>query len=664
MFNFGREVCNYLPIAEGREWLVTNGIGGYAMGTIAGTLTRRYHGLLIAALAPPLKRTLLLTKLDETAIVDGDIYPLSTNRWASGVVEPTGFHFLERFHLEGTTPVWTYACADILLEKRIWMQQGANTTYIHYNVSRGTTPLVLTLKAIINYRGHHHVTRADGWQMQVTPVDYGLQITAFEDATPFYLLSDQAEALPQHQWYHNFKLDLEAERALDSAEDHLHAGTFRIVLQPDQPLTLIATTEPQPNLDGVTAYAEHRAYERQLITRIEKVNPKLTSNAGTLPDWVQHLALAADQFIVCRPLPDNNPGRTIMAGYPWFSDWGRDTLIALPGLTLVTGRPNIARTLLKTFAQYADKGMLPKRFPGTGQPPEYSSVDTALWYFIALHAYYTTTKDHNLLRELFPVLQEIITWHQRGTRYTIQIDSHDGLLYGGEAGCQLTWMDAKVGDGAVTPRIGKPVEINALWLNATRIMADIAAILDQPTATSYLVQAQKTQEGFARFWNAEAGCCYDVVDGPNGHETAIRPNQLLAVSLPYSPLERWQQQAVVDTCTHHLLTPHGLRTLSPNDSAYSGRYEGNQNQRDTAYHQGTAWAWLLGPFVSAHLKVYQNQRLARSYLQPLVQHLLNNGVGNISEIFDGDSPFLARGCPAQARSVAEILRLWQDINKT
>jgi predicted glycogen debranching enzyme len=373
--------------------------------------------------------------------------------------------------------------------------------------------------------------------------------------------------------------------------------------------------------------------------------------------------LAADQFIVRRPSPDEPAGHSIIAGYPWFGDWGRDTMISLPGLTLTTGRPEVARSILRTFARFVDQGMLPNRFPDAGETPEYNTVDATLWYFEAIRAYHAATGDNDLLRELWPTLQDIVDWHQRGTRYNIHTDPADGLLYAGEPGVQLTWMDAKVGDWVVTPRMGKPVEINALWYNALQLMADIARRLGQ-SADEYEASAQKARSGFARFWNEASGYCYDVLDGPNGLEAALRPNQLLAVSLLYSPLDTQQQRAVVDVCARYLLTPHGLRSLASSDPAYVGHYGGGPRQRDGAYHQGTVWGWLIGPFVSAHLRVYHDRALACSYLLPLLRSLASNNVGSISEIFDGDPPFLGHGCTAQAWSVAEVLRAWQELERS
>ncbi|MBM0745439.1 glycogen debranching enzyme N-terminal domain-containing protein, partial (plasmid) [Phormidium sp. CLA17] len=457
---FGREICGDLSHAETREWIVTNGMGGYASGTVAGLLTRRYHGLLVAALKPPLGRTLLLTKLDEMALYDGQAYALYTDRWANDIVAPQGYRHIERFTLEGTIPTWRFAYANALVEKRIWMQQGANTTYVQYTLKRATQPLTLTLKALVNYRDYHGSTQSNGWGMSIDPISQGISVIAYPDATPIYLLSDRATVTPAHNWYYNFELAIEQYRGLSDREDHLHAATFEVTLHPGEAVTFVASTEKQPNLDGETALKLRRTQEQRLIN-LWKGNQPGNGNHGNTPAWVNRLVLAADQFIVDRPLPDEPSGKTIIAGYHWFGDWGRDTMISLPGLTIATGRAEIARAILRTFANYVDQGMLPNRFPDADEQPEYNTVDATLWYFEALRLYYNATDDDELLRELFPVLADMIDWHCRGTRYNIHLDSADGLLYAGEAGVQLTWMDAKVGDWVVTPRIGKPIEINA-----------------------------------------------------------------------------------------------------------------------------------------------------------------------------------------------------------
>jgi predicted glycogen debranching enzyme len=517
---------------------------------------------------------------------------------------------------------------------------------------RGSAPLTLTAKALVNYRDYHGATRG-GAQMQIDAAAHGLRVNAFGGATPFYVLSDRAEAQPRHEWYTGFFLSVEDYRGLDAVEDHLYAGDFRATLQPGEALTLVVSTEAAPNLDGESALAERRECEKRLIAQ---------SPLSAAPAQIQQLALAADQFVVSRPMPDDTGGRTVIAGYPWFGDWGRDTMISLPGLTLAAGRPDVARSILRTFARFVDRGMLLNRFPDEGETPEYNTVDATLWYFEAIRAYHAATGDDHLLRELFPALAGIVDWHQRGTRYSIHVDPADNLLYAGEAGVQLTWMDAKMDDWVVTPRIGKPVEINALWYNALRSMAGFARrVVGYPSSDHYDTLADSVKTSFARFWNAEVGDLYDVIDAPQGNDASLRPNQLLAVSLPHSPLTDWQQRAVVERCARHLLTSHGLRSLAPNDPAYIGRYGGDRYQRDGAYHQGTVWGWLIGPFVTAHLRVYRDPDMARSYLRPLLHHLADHGLGSISEIFDGDPPCTPRGCIAQAWSVAEVLRAWQAI---
>jgi predicted glycogen debranching enzyme len=660
MLDFGREMCGDPRWSTEREWLVTNGIGGYASGTVAGVLTRRYHGLLVAALKPPVRRTLLLVKLDETASYGGQSYPLFANHWAGGELEPAGFRHLERFRLEGTTPVWTYALADALLEKRVWMQPGSNTTYVRYEVQRGSGPLELHIKAIVDDRDHHANTQAGAKvSFQVERVNRGLRVSRANGRTPLYLLCDGARSSPEGAWYRGYYLAVEEYRGLDPLDDNYFAGRFEATLVPGESLTLVASTEAGSLLDGDVALAGRRAYEEALI---ERARPHL----GAAPPAIEQLVLAADQFVVQRALPGSGEGesatggRSIIAGYPWFSDWGRDTMISLPGLVLTAGRPEVAARILRTFAQYVSEGMLPNRFPDEGHDPEYNTVDATLWYFEAIRACYEAAHDLSLLRDLWPVLQDIIDWHVRGTRYQIHLDPADGLLYAGEPGVQLTWMDAKVDDWVVTPRIGKPVEVNALWYNALQVIAALAPRLGE-SPREYQVLAQRAAEGFARFWNRERGFCYDVLDGPEGDDPALRPNQIFAVSLPHSPLPEAKQRAVIDACARHLLTSHGLRSLAPDGAQYEGRYGGDRKKRDAAYHQGTVWGWLIGSFVEAHLRVYRDPATARSFLWPLLQHLDAHGLGSISEIFDGDPPFTPRGCIAQAWSVAGVLRAWQAV---
>jgi predicted glycogen debranching enzyme len=669
--DFGREITGDLAAACAREWLVTNGIGGYAAGTVAGVLTRRYHGLLVAALNPPVGRTLLVAKIEEIAQIAGQSFELSTNRWHDGALAPLGWTRTERFHVEGAVPVWTFAFAGAQLEKRIWMRQGVNTTCVLYTLRRASQPVEISIKALVNYRDHHAITHAGDWRMHIDSVAHGLRITAFDGATPFYLLSDAA-AEAAHDWYRNFDLALERERGLDDTEDHLMAGTFRATIAPGGSLAFFAATDPDASLDAARALEERREHERSLIAAwnaprrapAKPVSPpaatKRSKRIDPPPAWVRQLILSADAFLVARPSSGESGPCTVIAGYPWFSDWGRDTMIALPGLTLATGRPQIAWAILRAYARYVDGGMLPNAFPDGGAPPEYNTVDAALWYFEAARQTFSAARDLGALRQLFPILQEMIDAHVRGTRFGIRVDPADGLLAAGQPGVQLTWMDAKIGDWVVTPRIGKPIEVNALWLNALVTIGGFAGALKRD-ATIYEAMAQKARSGFARFWNPARGYCFDVLDGPSGNEAALRPNQVLAVALPVCPLPLKQQSAIVEVCGRELLAGFALRTLGPAESGYRGHYVGPQSERDAAYHQGTAWPWLLGPFVLAHLRVHRDPAAALTFLDPIAQHITSYGLGSVAEIRDGDSPFTPRGCFAQAWSVAEILRAWTAV---
>ena len=672
---FGREICGQLGIAERREWLVTNGIGGYASGTVAGDLTRSYHGLLVAALDPPLQRTLLLSKIDDLATYNGEDYSLGTNRWQGDNISPAGYQNIESFRLEGTIPVWSYAIADAILEKRIWMQPKANTTYVYYSLKRASKPVNLTLKALVNYRSFHGGSLPP--LQNQSSVDKGVRVTMnVDDSQSFYLLCDRGDVSLAKEVYNNFLLPREDYRGLNDRDSHLHVATFNATLQPEESLTFVASTAV-PNaltgkslklddagvlnrlLNGKQSLSDRTNYERELIKVWQTANPDLGSMTA-----IEQLVLAADQFIVDRSIANNGDGKSIIAGYHWFNDWGRDTMISLPGLTLATGRPEIARSIIATFAEYISQGMLPNRFPDGDSltDRDYNTVDATLWYFEAVRQYYAQTQDKELLKDIFPKLADIVDWHQRGTRYGIKL-ADDGLLRAGVEGVQLTWMDALVNGEVITPRYGKPIEVNALWYNALKVMSALAIALGKD-ASQYEQMADKTKRGFARFWNGDTGYCFDVLDTADGtNDLALRPNQIFAVSLPHSPLTKEQQQGVVQACERSLLTSYGLRSLDRHHPQYQGHYGGDQYHRDSAYHQGTVWGWLLGAFALAHLKVYGDRDRALSFLEPAIDHLSDAGLGSISEIFDGDAPFHPRGCIAQAWSVAEVLRAWQEISK-
>ena len=658
--SFGREVCNDLSVAEQREWLVTNGIGGFASGTVSGNLTRRYHGLLLAALNPPVGRTQLVAKTEEIADYGGCSCALATNRWTSGAVEPRGYVQIQSFRLEGTMPVWQFALGEALLEKRIWMHQGENTTYVQYRMTRGSQPMELRIAVLVNYRDYHSTTHAGDWQMKIDALPNGIQVHAFEGAVPFQLLSAKGKWEPRHEWHRDYFLPQERYRGLDDHEDHLKVAVFTVQLTLRESVSLVFTSEPNVDLNGESALEAQQSHNLQIIGAWRRRNPQVTA----APASVQQLVHAADQFIVKRSLPDNPQGRSIIAGYPWFADWGRDTMIALPGLTIAAGRPEVAKQILLLFSRYVDGGMLPNSFPDAGGRPEYNTVDAAFWYVEALRQYYEATQDRKTLVTLFPTLLQIVDGHLKGTRYSIHVDESDGLLYAGEPGVQLTWMDARVDGREITPRIGKPIEINALWYNALETLADLAPVVGK-LSEPFAKMARVVEKSFSKFWNASAGHCYDVIDSPRaGSDPTLRPNQIFAVSLLKSALTIEQQKSVVDICARRLLTPHGLRSLDPHDSAYQGDYGGSPAQRDAAYHQGTAWGWLLGPFALAHFRVYRDRLLAVSFLEPLANQIHTHCVGSLSEIADGDTPFTPRGCFAQAWTVAETLRVWQMLQTT
>jgi glycogen debranching enzyme len=651
---------------------VTNGLGGFACGTVAGANTRRYHGFLMASLKPPVERTLLVAKIELSAQYLGIGTDLSANEFADGAISGQGFVHLESFAVQDGIPTWRYALADALLEQRIFMAPGANTSYLRLELLRASAPLTVALNPLIAYRDFHsHNRGAQPFQLE-TDAEH-CRVQAFAGARPYRLSISQGRFTAAPQWYWNFRHRMEADRGLDAVEDLLMPGTFAAQLSPNRPVYLVATAEPAPPAPGADILDVLKSASRRLTAAVPK----------TAPAWIGALAQASDQFIVRRgqasapatpsaaatpiaamPSAAPAPGAglsSIIAGYPWFTDWGRDTMISLPGVATALGRYNLAAGILRNYAGFVDRGMLPNCFPDGGEVPQYNTADATLWMFHALDDYLQAKRDPDLVQELFPILMSIIHAHADGTRYAIRVDPADGLLRAGEPGTQLTWMDAKHGDEVFTPRIGKPVEINALWLNALDVCVRLASQMGSG-GEQHFCQSLLTHAGssFIRFWNEERACLYDVidVDGGSAVDARIRPNQILAVSLPYCRLSTGRIRAVVDCCGRELLTSYGLRSLSASDPAYIGRYLGDARQRDAAYHMGTVWAWLLGPFARAHYRAYGDARLAQSFLAPLAQALNGACLGTVSEIFDGDAPHSARGCFAQAWSVAEILRSW------
>jgi predicted glycogen debranching enzyme len=493
--------------------------------------------------------------------------------------------------------------------------------------------------------------------MDVTRTVNGVRVIAFSLARPLHVGSLEFNLETAHTWYLGHLLTEEQERGYpDHLDDDLLVATGTVELEPGASATLVLSAEDHFPLDKKALLDAAARLDEALLDSARRVA------AAPLDGFSERLVLAAGQFIVRRDT-EGARGTTVLAGYHWFSDWGRDTMISLPGLCLQTGRPAIARAILTTFARFVDRGMIPNRFPDSGGAPEYNTVDATLWFIEAIRAYVDATGDATLATELWPCLEEIIRWHESGTRYGIGVDHEDGLLRSGVPGVQLTWMDAKSGERVFTPRDGKCVEINALYHNALCALGWLAERVGHGPE-QWVERANRIRRSFERFWDSETGYCFDVIDGPNGNDASLRPNQIFAVSLPESPLDLARQRAVVETCQKHLLTPFGLRTLAPWHPDYQGVYEGSPETRDGRYHQGTVWAWLLGPFALAHYRVNADAKAALSFLQPLSSHLSEHGMGSISEIFDGDPPHRPRGCIAQAWSVAETLRAWRILVTT
>lgn len=601
---------------------MTNGRGSFASGTVAGLRTRRYHGLLVVARRPPVDRVVIVAGIAETATIADHQIPLFSSRWRDGThpVDPAGFESLERFRLVGSVPEWTFALGSARLTKRVWMEHGEHTTYVRFDHNRGDEPIHLCVDVFVEHRPFHQTTLG-GWEMGTRPVSgaAGVEVSAFDGAEPIFITCSSGSVEPHHVWYEAEFLEAEDARGLDATTDSLLAATAAVTLEPGGSVTIRLGVECR-EIDG------------DALERRQRKDAELLEGHDLSPAWIRRLVLAADQFVVDRS-GDDDKGATVIAGYPWFEDWGRDTMIALPGLLLTTGRFHEAATVLSTFAEFVVDGLVPNRFPDRGEPPEFNSVDATLWFVAAVGEYSRAAGDHDLVRRLWPVLVDIVGHYQHGTRHGIGVDPTDGLLAATDPGIQLTWMDAKVGDWVVTPRMGKPIEVNALWYHCLRVMESLAGRLGED-GSHFGDAANRVATSFQRYWNNQLGFCFDVIDGPDGpdgNDPRLRPNQLLAVSLGHSALEPDQMRAVVDVCARELFTPMGLRTLGPREPGYRGRYRGDPLDRDAAYHQGTVWPWLLGPFVTAHHRVHGNAETALSFLDAIPLHLAEAGIGSVSK---------------------------------
>ena len=654
MATLDRSILHDYSKAIDHEWLETNGLGGWSGSTVIGAHTRRYHGLLVAAITPPAERMVLLSKLDETIVTDEKRIELGVNEYPGNTIYPTGHQFLQHFSKD-LFPQWEYEAGGIRLKKTVAMIHGENTLVVKYEVLKCAASFQLELLPLIAARGYHSLGH-EGEQIHWN-VDFnnGLFQNRPDGKTNLFICVPGSSYHHEPRWFRNFQYAIEKYRGLDYSEDLLNHGVFSVELREGDSLGVIVSTENPSGRDP------NKLFEAELKRREMLVDNERHQIS-------RQLTLAADQFIVKRNLPgttDELPlveGATIIAGYHWFTDWARDTMISLPGICLSTKRFQDARKILAAFAASVSMGMLPNRFQDNGQEPEYNNVDGTLWYFIAVSKYLQATGDkHFVLGIVLPVLKEIIDWHYKGTRFNIGVDS-DGLLFAGEKGQQLTWMDARIGDWVVTPRMGKPVEVQALWYNALKIFSDLLKLNNQAhDAFVVNMSAEKARDSFLKiFWSEKNQYLFDVIDENGQPDATLRPNQLFAISLPYPLLDREKAVAVLAAIRENLYTPVGLRTLPKDDPRYVKVYGGDQWHRDSAYHQGTVWSWLLGPYVDAMVMTGCKRSEAEKVINDFSYHLNEGCIGSVSEIFDAEAPYHPRGCVAQAWGVGELLRVIKD----
>ena len=696
-----------------REWLLTNGLGSFASGTVCDARTRTYHGWLMAALEPPGRRTLLLSHLDASLEVAGEIWALSTNFWSSGKIDPLGYQLLRSFEIE-PVPRWTWGQEHWQLTRQLVMPYGligeevrgettlttdesverrasrrldlpfascplplggkapfCNRILIQYNYE-GSEVATLRLRPLIGDRDFHHqqsVAQNLQFSQLVGPQQIYLQaIRAGQVGMPWQLRWSTGHYQPEGVWYWNYYYPEENRRGLGDREDLYSPGYLTIILHPGETLTLEARVgwsesalpELNPQLFEQAVQAEQDR-QNQLFARVP-----VTLKSEQERIWRQ-LLRAGDQFIAYRA---SIGSPTVIAGYPWFNDWGRDTLIALPGLALATGRFALAKGLLETFGCYCRDGLIPNTFPDAGAEPIYNSIDASLWWIEILGLYLETTQDWEFLTEQYPVVQKIYKAFTAGTLFNIRVDAADGLLTWDAPNLAVTWMDAVIDGHPVTPRRGKPVEINALWYSTlcwatqwteklvTDTNVDTVRLLRQ--AKRYAQQAQQVKASLQKFWNREQNYLYDTIEPDDRPDARIRPNAVLALSLYHCGFSKPQARRVLQVARDRLLTPYGLRSLDPADPDYISYYNGDRWHRDNAYHQGTVWSWLIGPFVRAWKRFYDTEPIPWD-CQPLLDHLQQQAcLGSISEIFDGDPPHSPQGAIAQAWSAAELIRHFSD----
>ncbi|HZL36336.1 MAG TPA: amylo-alpha-1,6-glucosidase [Tepidisphaeraceae bacterium] len=645
-----------------QEWLLTNGLGGYAFSTVLGCNTRRYHGLLCAATLPPVGRILALSRIGEIVSFDGDdsqLFEFSVNQFREGF-HPHGWHYLRKFELEDAAH-WEYEIEGVRIVKEVQMLWRQNVVGVRYTIDPPRKRQVkLALLPFFGLRDFHGLRHSQDTTFNVTSAQQKVEVTV--DSHSCYVVADSGTFEPHSDWWYGHYYAIDNDRGMDDCEDLYTPGRFVLETTGHASITLWASMDGAGPFDWETELGNRRQAMTAAHTAPIDVHPKDRPMLASARESgvIKGLVRAANDFIVERKMPSGQDGSTVIAGYPWFADWGRDTMISLPGLFLVTGRFEQAKQVLGVFAQYVSDGMIPNRFDDYTNEPHYNTVDASLWFIHAAFEYLRYSNDRKTFGGiLLPACRQIIAGYRKGTRYHIRMDEADGLISQGDEHTQLTWMDAKTNDVAFTPRQGKAVEINALWYHAIKLMGD------EPLAARVADSFRKA------FWISPFRGLADVVDGsptPDGYprrDTSLRPNQIFAVSLPNSPLMPDQQRAVVEVVRRELLTAMGLKSLAKGDSRFCGRYAGDQFKRDACYHNGTVWAWLIGGFLSAYLRVnnhsVESVDHARGWLQPLLDQMHTNCIGQIAEIYEGDEPHRMVGCPAQAWSVAEALRLAVDL---
>lgn len=637
--------CRDLDYALNLEWLETNGRGGFASGTVAGANTRRYHAVLLITRQPPVDRFVLVNHLEEWVEFDGRVIPLSTNLYP-GAVHPAGYAACSKFS-STPWPTWTFECGSVSIQRELVCVQGRDLVIVRWTlIGTDPRPAILRVRPMLSGRDSHRTHHENNTLSPSASTGQGWVSWQPYPDVPAVRSIHSGTYHHDPDWYRRIQFPVERERGLDDEEDWWSPGEFRLDLASGATQSLVWTTERTEHVDTEALLTKEHARRDQLVRKAPASDPL----AVTL--W-----RATDAYLCQR-----GNGHTVLAGYPWFMDWGRDTFMSLPGLCLVTGRYDLAWSIIAVGSAHVSEGMVPNRYSDRDDQPEYNTIDASLWFVHAVDRYHTYTQDDRRVRSIaWPAVTQILDGYRRGTRYDIHMD-RDGLIAGGTSGVQVTWMDAKVGEWVVTPRHGKPVEVQALWMRALEAGTRLAERFGEP---AYAARCRRERELAARsfrakFWHEGGGYLYDVIDGPEGNDSSIRPNQIypLALCRDVVPLDRARH--VLTVVSQHLLTPVGLRTLSPSDHRYHSRYEGSIRDRDGAYHQGTVWPFLLGPFITAWLNVHgrhsKTMTEARSFLEGLERHLDEACLGQMSEIFDGDAPHLPRGCPAQAWSVAEPLR--------